>query len=133
MKKLMMMILILFCVFSMAGQQDKWLGKWVVSYHAYFNDGWIFKEIEFSENGHIYMFIDGRKKVAGEWIIEEIISKGSPLVFRLLKFGIWENEFVILYNDVKSIHIGRALVSDRKSNWAMNPVSFEMKKMKTEN
>jgi hypothetical protein len=108
---------------------EDWDGKWVVSYNACFNNGWAFQEIEFSQNGNVYIYVSGDRKTAGQWVIEEIIPKGSPLVFRLLKFEIWENEFAILYSNVQKKHVGRALISDNKSRWAMNPVEFEMKRI----
>lgn len=123
-------VLIICLMIPVFGIQNKsnWSGRWILSYHAYFNEGWTFQEIEFSENGNTYEYIGDRKKVAGQWRVEEIIPKGSPLVYRLLKFEIWENEFAILYDHIENYHSGRGLISDGKSNWNMNPVKFELKK-----
>ena len=129
MRKLIFVLMICLAMLTFSIQKESnWSGKWILSYHAYFNEGWIFQEIEFAENGNTYEHIGDKRKVAGQWRVEEIIPKGSPLVYRLLKFEIWENEFAILYNDIENHHIGRGLVSDGKSNWNMNPVKFELKK-----
>jgi hypothetical protein len=101
----------------------------MLSYRAYFNEGWTFQIIEFSGNGNMYEHIGDRRKVVGQWRVEEIFPKGSPLVYRLLKFEIWENEYAVLYNHIGNYHTGRGLVSDGKSNWNMNPIQIEIKKI----
>lgn len=128
MKKLIY-ILMLSMILPLFGNFEDWTGKWVVSYNAYFNDGWTFQKVEFSSEGNVYVEHNGRMKVCGQWEIEQIIPKGSPLFFRLFRFEIWENEFVILYNHVKRQHEGQALVSDNNSHWAMNPIEFEIKRI----
>lgn len=130
MKKLILVLMICLTMLMFSAQKElNWSGKWMLSYHAYFNEGWTFQIIEFSENGNMYEHVGDRRKVVGQWRVEEIIPKGSPLTYRLLKFEIWENEYAVLYNHIEKYHAGRGLVSDGKSNWNMNPIKFEMKKV----
>lgn len=129
MKKTIILIFSLCLWLSIYGNTDDWTGNWMISYDAYFNNGWIFQEVKFKDDGRVYINVDGKRKIAGRWAIEEIVPKGSVLIFRLLKFEIWENEFIILYGNIENKHIGRALISDRKSNWPMHPIEFEIKKI----
>lgn len=129
--KIILAVIFVFPLFMM-GNAEKWAGPWVVSYDANFNSGWVFQELEFTDEGQVNINSDGVAKQAGRWIVEEIIPKGSPIPFRLLKFNIWENEFIILYNYPEKYHRGRAIISDNQSNWPMNPIRFDLKRRNNE-